>query len=107
MTSEDGGSSRGRMGRYTLEVIAPFLIANFRNENADLLVSALEAVATMYGGVESSRVSKLRNRRQYVNILDCESSVEKQVEWLRKKFPATRFILRETAASPVRQELKA
>jgi hypothetical protein len=34
-----------------------------------------------------------------VNISDCESSLEKEVEWLRKKFPYTRFTLKEFTAS--------
>jgi len=93
--------------RYTLEVIAPFVILGFRKENPELLASALDAIAAIYGGVESSRVSKIRNRRQYVDIFDCEGSLEKQVEWLRKKFPTTRFILKETTTSQVLQKLKA
>jgi len=77
------------MSRYTLEVIAPRV--------EDQLVSALEAIATIHGGavVESPQASAKAYQRQYVNILDCERSLEREVEWLRSKFPETRFTLKE------------
>jgi hypothetical protein len=77
------------VSRYTLEVIAPHV--------EDQLVSALEAIATIHGGavVESAQVSAKTYQRQYVNILDCERSLEREVEWLRSKFPETRFTLKE------------
>ena len=61
------------------------------------LESALDAIATVHGGmvVQSAEASTKSYLRQYVNILDCESSLEEEVQWLRKKFPDTRFTLKE------------
>jgi hypothetical protein len=77
------------VSRYTLEVIAPHV--------EDQLASALEALATIHGGavVESSEVSSKHYQRQFVNILDCERSLHQEVEWLRHKFPESRFTLKE------------
>lgn len=77
------------MSRFTLEVIAPHV--------EDQLASALEAIATIHGGavVESSEISTRRYQRQFVNIFDCERSLEGEVEWLRSKFPESRFTLKE------------
>ena len=96
------------MRGYILEVIAPFVIGS-QSEDADLLSSALDAVATIYGAVavESSAVPKKRNQRKYVNILDCANTLEKEIEWLRKTFPTIRFILKESKASQVGQRLRA
>jgi hypothetical protein len=71
------------LGRYTIEVIAP--------QAEDQLAAALEAIATIHGGavVESS------SHRQYVNIFDCELSLAQEVEWLRNRFPETRFTVKE------------
>ena len=77
------------MGRFTLEVLAL--------QVEDQLASALEAIATIHGGavVESSSVTTRNYQRQFVNILDCEGSLEGEVEWLRSKFPEGRFTLKE------------
>jgi hypothetical protein len=63
----------------------------------DELAGALEAIATVHGGavVESSSLSTKNYQRQFVNIFDCESSLEGEVEWLRNRFPDTRFTLKE------------
>jgi len=34
-------------------------------------------------------------QRHYINIFDCESSLEGEVEWLRRTFPWVRFTLKE------------
>jgi len=83
------------MSRYTLEVIAPF--AKDLPDDDGELASALDAIATVHGGmvVESAKASANSYQRQYVNIFDCESSLEEEVKWLRKKFPYTRFTLKE------------
>ena len=88
------------MSRYTLQVTAPFESGS-QNENADLLASALDAIAIIHGGtvVDSSTSARAAYQRQYVNISDCESSLESEVEWLRRKFPYTRFTLKEFTAS--------
>jgi hypothetical protein len=88
------------MSRYTLQVIAPFAPGS-QEESAAMLASALDAIATIHGGtvVDSSTHAKAAYQRQYVNITDCESSLEKEVEWLRRKFPYTRFTLKEFTAS--------
>lgn len=80
---------RDCLSRFTLEVIAPHI--------EDQLASALEAMAIIHGGavVESSEVSTRSYQRQYVNIFDCEHSLEQEVQWLRNKFPDTRFTLKE------------
>jgi hypothetical protein len=77
------------VSRYTLEVIAP--------QVEEQLASALEAIATIHGGavVESSEVSRKHYQRQFVNIFDCERSLKQEVEWLRQKFPESRFTLKE------------
>ncbi len=77
------------MSRFTLEVLAPHI--------EDQLASALEAIATIHGGavVESSSVATRNYQRQFVNIFDCEGSLEGEVEWLRNKFPLSRFTLKE------------
>jgi hypothetical protein len=72
------------------------------DESADELASALDIIATIRGGavVESFGVSaQTFNQRQGVNIFDCESTLEKEVEWLRMKFPDTRFTLKEFTAT--------
>jgi hypothetical protein len=76
-----------RLSRYTLEVIAP--------QGGDQLTSALDAIATVHGGavVESSPAGPYQ--RRFVNIFDCESSLEGEVEWLRSMFPQSRFTLKE------------
>jgi hypothetical protein len=38
-------------------------------------------------------------RNEPMNISDCESSLEQEVEWLRRKFPYSRFTLKEFTAS--------
>ena len=77
------------MSRFTLEIIAP--------QVEDELASALEAIAIVHGGevVESSAVATRDYQRQFVNISDCESSLEGEIEWLRNKFPLSRFTLKE------------
>jgi hypothetical protein len=77
------------MSRYTLEVVT--------NRVEDQLASALEAIATIHGGevVESAGVSTRNYHRQFVNIFDCERSLAQEVEWLRRKFPESRFTLKE------------
>lgn len=84
------------MGRYTLEVVIPFTEQSL-NDEEEQLESALEAIATVHGGmvVESAEASTKKFQRQYVNIFDCENSLEEEVNWLRKKFPDTRFTLKE------------
>jgi hypothetical protein len=88
------------MGRYTLEVVAP-LVKHSPSDEGEQLVSALDAVATTHGGMvvdASTRASKKKRQRQYVNIFDCEDSLGREVEWLRKKFPDTRFTVKEFTA---------
>jgi len=83
------------MGRYTLEVVEP-RSAKPRLVDEEQLESALDAIAVVHGGmvVESSKASA-RHPRRYVNIFDCESSLEGEVAWLRSQFPDVRFTLRE------------
>lgn len=61
------------------------------------LADALDAIATVHGGkvVESAGTRQNARQRHYVNIFDCESSLEREVDWLRKKFPEVRFTLKE------------
>lgn len=85
------------MSRYTVQVIAPFVMGS-ANEQADELASALDIIATIHGGavVESFGAStETFHQRRYVNIFDCESSLPKEVEWLRQRFPDTKFDLKE------------
>jgi hypothetical protein len=87
------------MGRYTLEVVEPY----FRESpvDDDQLSSALDAIATVHGGmvVESTKASARHYQRQFVNILDCEDLLEHDVEWLRHMFPYVRFALKEFTSS--------
>ena len=75
----------------TLEVVAPRI--------EDDLLGVLEAIALIHGGavVESSRVATRSYQRQYVNLADCESSLDGELEWLRSKFPTSRFTIKELA----------
>jgi len=84
------------MGRYTLEVVEPRSQTGARVDE-DQLESALDAIAVVHGGmvVESSKASTKGYQRRYVNIFDCESSLEGEVAWLRSQFPYVRFTLRE------------
>ncbi len=84
------------VGRYTLEVVTPF-VQELRVANEDQLESALDAIPTVHGGmvVESSQISMKKFQRQYVNIFDCENSLEEEVKWLREKFPDARFTLKQ------------
>jgi hypothetical protein len=85
------------MVRYSLEVMAP-LVRGVPGENALRLVFALESLAVIHGGavVEPPDAdSQPSYRRQYVNISDCESTLEKEVEWLRREFPDTTFTLKK------------
>ena len=84
------------MSRYTLEVVepGPKWPLPIDEEN---LASALDAIATVHGGkvVESASYPDRPPQRHYVNIFDCESSLEGEVEWLRKTFPGVRFTLKQ------------
>ena len=75
----------------------PIFHGGSREQIEDQLTSALEAIATIHGGavVESSEVSSKHYQRQFVNIFDCERSLKQEVEWLREKFPDSRFTLKE------------
>ncbi len=84
------------MGRYTLEVVEPGAKSPLPVDEEDL-ASALDAIATVHGGkvVESAGPDRRSAQRHYVNIFDCESSLEGEVEWLRKTFPGVRFTLKQ------------
>jgi len=83
------------VGRYTLEVVEPPPEGPLPVDEEDL-ASALDAIATVHGGkVVDSAASSPRAQRHYVNIFDCESSLEGEVEWLRKNFPGVRFTIKE------------
>ncbi len=84
------------MSRYTLEVVELLPKAS-PDVDEEQLESALDALATVHGGmvVESAGPSKRSHQRHYVNIFDCESSLEEEVKWLRKRFPDIRFTLKE------------
>lgn len=84
------------MSRYTLEVVEPGPKAPLPIDEEDL-ASALDAIATVHGGkvVDSGGNAQRAALRHYVNIFDCESSLEGEVEWLRKAFPGVRFTLKE------------
>lgn len=85
------------MSSYSLEVAASF-VEGFENDNSSKLDSVLGIIARIHKGtiVESSDSStKLSYQRKCVNILDCDNMLKREVEWLRKKFPDTRFTLKE------------
>jgi hypothetical protein len=85
------------MSRYSLEVVSPFILG-VPSEEANRLSFALESLATIHGGMvvePSDALSRSPYRRQYVNIFDCEDSLGKEVEWLRREFPDTKFTLKE------------
>ncbi len=84
------------MSRYTLEVVQP-VSPEIPDDAEEELESALDAIATVHGGmvVGSARTSPTRIHRHFVNIFDCESSLEEEVQWLRMKFPDIRFTLKE------------
>ena len=84
------------MSRYTLEVRSPF-VEGSPKDSADQLSSVLNTIAETHGGivVEAIDATTETYQRRCVNIVDCEGSLEKEVVWLRKKFPNTRFTLKE------------
>jgi hypothetical protein len=84
------------MSRFTLEVVEPHPRAPLGSDE-EPLESALDAVATVHGGmvVGSSTNTGKSSARHYVNIFDCEDSLEDEVRWLRKRFPRVRFTLKE------------
>ena len=84
------------MSRYTLEVLEP-PAREYLHIDEEQLESALDAIATVHGGmiVKSTEAFTKGYKRSYVNIFDCESSLEKEVGWLRKKFPDVRFTLKD------------
>jgi hypothetical protein len=75
------------MSRYTLEVVAP--------SGEDELAPALDALAVVHGGSVVGSPPTGPYRRRFVNIFDCEDSLEGEVEWLRSRFPHSRFTLKE------------
>lgn len=81
------------MSRYTLQVVVPFFKSTKKD---DQLAEALDSIATIHAGsvVESCDISTKAYQR-FVNVFNCESSLEREVEWLREKFPDSRFTLKE------------
>ena len=84
------------MSRYTLEVVEP-PPKPYLQIDENQLETALDALATVHGGmvVESGDVYAGSRQRRFVNIFDCEKSLEREVEWLRRKFPDVRFTLKQ------------
>jgi hypothetical protein len=84
------------MSRFTLEVVQPQSGVPLDSDE-EPLESALDAVATVHGGmvVGSPANTGKSSARHYVNIFDCEDSLEDEVQWLRKRFPHVRFTLKE------------
>jgi hypothetical protein len=85
------------MSRYVLQVLAPYSRGDM-SENANRLSFALESLAVIHGGkvVEPSDASaQTAYHRQFVNIYDCESTLEKEVEWLKREFPQVQFALKQ------------
>lgn len=82
--------------RYSLAVIASF-VEGSPKDSAEQLSSVLNAIAKTHGGivVEAIDAATETYQRRCVNIVDCEGSVEKEVIWLRKRFPYARFTLKE------------
>ena len=82
------------MSRYTLEVTAPFAIGS-KDDEGNKLASALDIIATVHGGkVVEPAPSQSSHSLSCVNIIDCENSLERDVDWLREKFPDIRFVLK-------------
>ena len=84
------------MSRFTLEVVEP-QSGDPLDHGEEPLESALDAMATVHGGmvVGSAGNPTRSSQRHYVNIFDCEDSLEGEVQWLRRKFPHVRFTLKE------------
>ncbi|MGA2481194.1 MAG: hypothetical protein ABSG63_20825 [Spirochaetia bacterium] len=82
---------------YTLEIIAPFVVGS-PNNNAGELARELVALAEKHEGIvfESHDTPSTTTsfRRRCANMVDNESSLEEEVEELRKKYPDTRFVLK-------------
>jgi hypothetical protein len=99
------GAAGNRMNRYLLEIAAPRL-PGAPSENANRLTFALESLAMIHGGklVESPDASvETGYRHRSVDILSCESSLESEVEWLRREFPDAKFTLRRSIQDQSRQ----
>jgi hypothetical protein len=84
------------VGRFTLEIVEPVTKGPLPADEEEL-ASALDAIATVHGGkvVESAGRRRRTPHRVYVNIFDCESSLEREVAWLSKRFPEVRFTLKQ------------
>lgn len=96
------------MSSYALEVITPNG-PGAQSEKADRLSFALESLAMIHGGklVEPPGApAEPSHHRQLVSIHNCESTLEKEVEWLRREFPETRFTLRQLTNLEPRQGLQ-
>jgi len=85
------------MSSYSLDVTTSF-VEGAQNDNIDELDSMLGIIADIHGGIvlDSSDVpSQFAYQRHCVEILDCGNLLYREVEWLRRKFPFTRFTLKE------------
>ena len=85
------------MSKFSLEVEAAF-VEGAENDVTEQLDSVLAIIVTTHGGIpveppESS--SRFSYKRQFVNLLDCDNLLEKELQWLTKRFPGTRFTLKE------------
>ncbi len=85
------------MSRFSLEVEASFLEGS-ENDVTDQLDSVLGIIVTTHDGVPaeaSGSSARFSYERRFVNLLDCDNLLEKELEWLKTKFPGTRFALTE------------
>ncbi len=85
------------MTKFSLEVEASF-IEGSESDIRDQLDSVLAIIVTTHGGIPveaSGSSTRSSYRRQFVDILDCDNLLEKEMEWFAKKFPGIRFTLKE------------
>jgi hypothetical protein len=98
-----GGYDADEQSTFSLEIVAPFVVGSPKN-NANQLAAELVSLTDRHGGTviepHDSPSTATSFRRRCVNMLDDESSLEEEVEELKKKYPDTRFVLKVERWSP-------
>ena len=93
------------MHKYCVDVTAS-VAGVAADNNLNRLVFALDAIASIHGGKVLEPTGALTNvsyHCQCVDPFDCEDSIGKELDWLRKEFPNVLFGPAEMIATGRRQ----
>lgn len=88
------------MQKYCVDVVAP--LVEGPADNLNKLIFALDALAALHGGKVLELTDGLATvlyHRQCVNLIDCEDSLGKELDWLQKEFPQVQFGLAQMMAT--------